>query len=87
MIETLSREDAVAEPYVQNEDGSGEIDVADGGAYMSPEMTKTLLRMCGKYDRKIRKAFKILQNPETVGNDIRKIAEAYTAVRTSVIGA
>ena len=87
MIETLSQEDAVAEPYVQNEDGSGEIDVADGGAYMSPEMTKTLLRMCGKYDRKIRKAFKILQNPESVDNDIRKIAEAYAAVRTSVIGA
>ena len=87
MVETLSQEDAVAKPYVQNEDGSGKIDVADGGAYMSPEMTKTLLRMCGKYDRKIRKAFKILQNPETVGNDVRKIAEAYIAVRTSVIGA
>lgn len=63
-----------------------DIDVADGGAYISPEMTEWLLRMCGMYDRKIQKAFELLKNPKV---DIRskEAAEAYKLVTTKVIGA
>ena len=60
------------------------IDVADGAAYISPEMTEWLLRMCGKWDNKVQKAFEILKDPKA---DIAKQAEAYKTVTTKVIGA
>lgn len=60
------------------------IDVADGAAYISPEMTEWLLRMCGKWDNKVQKAFEILKDPKA---DIAKQAEAYKTVTTRVIGA
>ena len=41
------------------------INVADAAVYISPEMTKNLLRMRGVWSDDIRKAFDILTNPET----------------------
>lgn len=60
------------------------IDVADGGAYISPQMTEWLLRMCGEYDARVQKAFEILKDPKA---DIYKQEEAYRLVTTKVIGA
>lgn len=60
------------------------IDVADGGAYISPQMTEWLLRMCGEYDARVQKAFEILKNPKA---DVYKQEEAYRLVTTKVIGA
>lgn len=70
---------------VYRKDDSNEgIDVADGGTYISPQMTEWLLRMCGKFDNNIAKAFKILNDPKA---DIYKQQEAYHLVTTTVIGA
>lgn len=60
------------------------INVADGAAYISPEMTEWLLRMCGNYDKKVQKAFEILKDPKS---DIYSQAKAYKLVTTKVIGA
>ena len=60
------------------------IDIADGGAYISPQMTEWLLRMCGEYDSRVQKAFEILKNQNA---DIYKQQEAYKLVTTKVIGA
>lgn len=69
--------------YMMDEDHDG-IDVADGGAYISPEMTEWLLRMCGEYDNKVQSAFEILKNPKS---NITDQAKAYHTVTTKVIGA
>ena len=53
-------------------------------AYISPEMTEWLLRMCGNYDKKVQKAFEILKDPKS---DIYNQAKAYKLVTTKVIGA
>lgn len=60
------------------------INIADGSAFISPQMTEWLLRMCGKYSKRIQGAFRILNDPKA---DIAKQAEAYKAVQTEVIGA
>jgi len=62
----------------------GKINVADGSAFMSPQMTEWMLRMCGSYDNKVAKAFDVLRNKNS---DIRSVAEAYKLVQTKVIGA
>lgn len=60
------------------------INVADGAAYISPEMTEWLLRMCGNYDKSVQLAFKILKDPKSSIHDQQK---AYKLVTTRVIGA
>ena len=51
----VARGKKVAQPL------SGGINVADGAAYITPEMTKTLLRMRGRYTSKVAKAFDYLE--------------------------
>lgn len=60
------------------------INVADGAAYISPEMTEWLLRMCGSYDARVQRAFEILKDPTS---NIEQQAKAYKLVTTKVIGA
>ena len=74
-------ETSLKQEIASYEDG---INVADGSAFISPEMTEWLLRMCGEYDSKVQKAFEILNDPNT---DVYKNAEAYRLVQTKVIGA
>lgn len=59
-----------------------DIDVADGGAYISPQMTEWLLRMAGSYNNRIAKAFEILNDPKA---DIYHQQKAYALVTTTVI--
>lgn len=61
------------------------IDVADGAAYISDEMCELLLRRAGSFNSKVAEAFKILRDPSQTKN-IRKLAEAYKTVTTTVIG-
>ena len=62
----------------------GKINVADGSAFISPDMTEWLLRMCGEFDQHVADAFKVLRDPKS---DVRKVAESYKLVQTKVIGA
>lgn len=62
-----------------------DIDVADGGAYISDTMCEMLLRMEGAYGEDIKEAFKILRG-ETKADYLSQI-DAYQKVLTSVIGA
>ena len=74
----------VAKIKAETKSYHGGINVADGAAYISPEMTEWLLRMCGNYDKKVQKAFEILKNPKS---NIYSQAKAYKLVTTKVIGA
>lgn len=60
------------------------IDVADGAAYITDEMCEVLLRMIGKYNKKIANAFKILRDESN--NNVLQKASAYTDILTTVIG-
>ena len=76
-------------------DAFNKVDVADGGAYVSAEMCKNMLKMVGSWNSKIAKAFDILQgvaiNPKTkkpyTANDTREVAHAYKLIQTEVVGA
>lgn len=81
--QTDQRIERIVSVYRKDDSNEG-IDVADGGTYISPQMTEWLLRMCGKFDNEIAKAFKILNDPKA---DVYKQQEAYHLVTTTVIGA
>lgn len=63
---------------------SKDIDVADGGAYISDVMCEMLLRMEGAYSKEIEDAFKILRGE--IKADYLNQIDAYQKVLTSVIG-
>lgn len=55
------------------------INVADAAVYISPNMTRDLLRMCGVWSPEIKKAFEILTNEDTANlwdSDPKLYAEA-----------
>lgn len=57
----------------------GGINVADAAVYISPNMTRDLLRMCGVWSPEIKKAFDILTNEDTANlwdSDPKLYAEA-----------
>lgn len=57
----------------------GGINVADAAVYISPNMTRDLLRMCGVWSPEIKKAFDILTNEDTADlwdSDPKLYAEA-----------
>lgn len=56
----------------------GDINVADGAAYITADMCRDMLRMRGAYNNKTRKAFKILMSSSKY--DWVKSAEAYKTV-------
>lgn len=57
---------------------NGDINVADGAAYITADMCRDMLRMRGAYNNKVRKAFKILMSGSKY--DWVKSAEAYKTV-------
>lgn len=61
-----------------------DIDVADGGAYISDVMCEMLLKMEGAYSSSIEQAFKILRGE--IKSDYLGEIDAYQKVLTSVIG-
>lgn len=76
----LSKEKAA----IASESYAKDIDVADGGAYITDEMCEMLLRMEGSYSKDVEEAFDILRG-RTKADYLQK-AEAYQKVLTTVIG-
>ena len=68
----------VSEAYAKN------IDVADGGAYITDQMCEMLLRMVGSYSKEVENAFDILRG--RVKSNYLQQADAYQKVLTTVIG-
>jgi hypothetical protein len=57
---------------------NGDINVADGAAYITADMCRDMLRMRGAYNNNVRKAFKILMSSSKY--DWTKSAEAFKTV-------
>lgn len=70
--------DEVSEAY------SEDIDVADGGAYVTDEMCEMMLRMVGSYSKEVEQAFDILRG--RVKANYLEQQDAYQKVLTTVIG-
>ncbi len=89
-IEDLEKEypEIAKEARIKSDDTASalqsDIDVADGGAYISDVMCEMLLKMEGAYNSDIEEAFKILRG-EIKSNYLGEI-NAYQKVLTSVIG-
>ena len=69
---------------------SGDINVADGAAYIRPEMAKALLRQRGRFTSKVKEAFDLLEGKR--GEDNKMInpltnKEAYLIINDALIGA
>lgn len=66
---------------------SGGINVADGATYITPELTRDLLKAQGgkSWNKKVKEAFDILTDPNKV-SDIYTKAAAYKTIFTEVIG-
>ena len=72
------------------------INVADGAAYITDDMCEMLLRMVGKWDEDVKRAFKILRGEDWIDEKgvkhsktnvkAREYADAYHNVITTVIG-
>jgi len=58
---------------------------ADGAAFISPECTKTLLRMRGKFTSKVKEAFEYLEDEDSKFNPLRS-ADAYKVITEALIG-
>lgn len=58
---------------------------ADGAAFISPECTKTLLRMRGKFTSEVKKAFEYLESENSKYNPLRS-ADAYKTITEALIG-
>lgn len=58
---------------------------ADGAAFISPECTKTLLRMRGKFTSKVKEAFEYLEGEDSKFNPLRS-ADAYKVITEALIG-
>ena len=61
---------------------------ADGAAFISPKMTKTLLRMRGKFTGQVKEAFLYLEGKSLEGESINplRVATAYKVVTDALIG-
>jgi len=66
------------------------LNVTDGATYITDDFCEDLLRIIGKWDEDIAKAFEILRNAGDQDNytnaQIREMAEAYNQIYTAVIG-
>lgn len=67
--------------------------IADGATYITDEMCENLLRMTGKLNNEVKRAFEILRNhkdPQTgkkiTNRDVHELAHAYSIIYTNVIG-
>jgi len=68
----------------ESESYSNGINVADGSAYITEEMTESLLRQLGLYDEDVKQAFEILKSDEN--GDVLKQKDAYKKILDVVIG-
>lgn len=80
-----------AQPLNVDENGKGNINVADGAAYITPKMAKNLLRMRGRYTPDVAKAFAYLEgiadeDGKRVKNPL-KDADAYNLIHQALLGA
>ena len=68
----------------ESESYSNGINVADGSAYITEEMTESLLRQLGLYDEDVKQAFEVLKSDEK--GDVLKQKDAYKKILDVVIG-
>ena len=78
-----------ANSYGANEKGEGKINVADGAAYITPKMTKNLLRQRGAYTTKVKEAFEYLEGKKINGKYVNTFRDkqAYKIVMDALFGA
>jgi hypothetical protein len=69
---------------------SGDINVADGAAYITPKMAKDLLRQRGRFTSKVKEAFDILEGKKfEEGKHVNPLAnkEAFLIISEALLGA
>lgn len=68
-----------------DKEGNGQINVADGAAYITPKMAKNLLRQLGKYTKPVREAFEYLEGKKNV--NILSDKQAFKTIYEAMLGA
>lgn len=74
-----------ASTFGLDKDGEGQINVADGAAYITPRMAKNLLRQLGRYTKPVKEAFDYLEG-KTKGN-ILSDQHAFKLIYDAMLGA